>query len=211
MRIRSDGPDLGGAMAFRAAAFRGGADDRDRFDADAAHLTVEGMGTVAYARLLDPRRASYAGLTYDLRPVLARYAAPWEIGRVALQAGFGPDVARMVLSVVVDAAREGGADLLMGCTSMPLQGAPRLGALRRHVGPWSPGRRSGAETVPLGPAGTRRDLSDLLRLYLSLGAVVSDHAIVDRDLGTVHVCTMLPLADIPTRRLSALASPVAVG
>ena len=47
-------------------------------------------------------------------------------------------------------------------------------------------------------------LPPLLRFYLALGARVSDHAVVDRDLDTLHVLTLLRPADIPPARLRAL-------
>ncbi|MEZ5687014.1 MAG: ornithine-acyl-ACP acyltransferase, partial [Paracoccaceae bacterium] len=44
----------------------------------------------------------------------------------------------------------------------------------------------------------------LLRSYLTMGGMVSDHAVIDRDLGTVHVFTMLDTTRIPPARLQAL-------
>ena len=47
LRLRQDGPDLAQAFALRAATFRGGACDRDAFDAGSRHLTIETGGTLA--------------------------------------------------------------------------------------------------------------------------------------------------------------------
>ena len=44
----------------------------------------------------------------------------------------------------------------------------------------------------------------LLRTYLAMGGWVSDHAVVDRDLGTLHVFTGLEIAAIPPARAKAL-------
>jgi putative hemolysin len=50
----------------------------------------------------------------------------------------------------------------------------------------------------------------LLRTYLMMGGWVSDHAVIDRDLGTLHVFTGLEIAAVPAgrarllRRLSAV-------
>ena len=52
-------------------------------------------------------------------------------------------------------------------------------------------------------------LPQLLRAHLSMGGWVSDHAVVDRDLGTSHVFTCVEIDAMPparTRTLSALAS-----
>ena len=40
----------------------------------------------------------------------------------------------------------------------------------------------------------------LLRTYLLMGGWVSDHAVVDRDLGTLHVFTGLEIGAIPPAR-----------
>ena len=44
----------------------------------------------------------------------------------------------------------------------------------------------------------------LLRSYLTMGGWVSDHAVVDRDLNTLHVFTGLEIASIPAARAKAL-------
>jgi len=43
-----------------------------------------------------------------------------------------------------------------------------------------------------------------LRTYLGMGGWVSDHAVIDRDLGTLHVFTGVEVAAIPDRRKRAL-------
>jgi putative hemolysin len=44
----------------------------------------------------------------------------------------------------------------------------------------------------------------LLRSYLAMGGWVSDHAVVDRDLGTLHVFTGLEIGAIPAARARQL-------
>ena len=44
----------------------------------------------------------------------------------------------------------------------------------------------------------------LLRSYLTMGGWVSDHAVVDRDLNTLHVFTGLEISAIPPARARAL-------
>ena len=49
----------------------------------------------------------------------------------------------------------------------------------------------------------------LLRTYLMMGGLVSDHAVIDRDLGTLHVFTGLEIAAVlpaRARLLRAVAS-----
>ena len=45
----------------------------------------------------------------------------------------------------------------------------------------------------------------LLRSYLAMGGWVSDHAVVDRDLDTLHVFTGLEIGAIPPARARAAA------
>jgi L-ornithine Nalpha-acyltransferase len=44
----------------------------------------------------------------------------------------------------------------------------------------------------------------LLRTYLAMGGWVSDHAVVDRDLNTLHVFTGLEIRAIPPARARLL-------
>jgi putative hemolysin len=49
-----------------------------------------------------------------------------------------------------------------------------------------------------------RTMPPLLRSYLAMGGWVSDHAVVDRDLNTLHVFTGLEIGAIPPARARAL-------
>jgi putative hemolysin len=49
-----------------------------------------------------------------------------------------------------------------------------------------------------------RAMPPLLRSYLAMGGWVSDHAVVDRDLGTLHVFTGLEVGGVPEARIQAL-------
>ena len=44
----------------------------------------------------------------------------------------------------------------------------------------------------------------LLRTYLLMGGWVSDHAVIDRDLGTLHVFTGLEIGAVPPARARLL-------
>jgi len=44
------------------------------------------------------------------------------------------------------------------------------------------------------------NMPPLLRTYLMMGGWVSDHAVIDADLGTLHVFTGLEIAAIPPAR-----------
>ena len=204
------------ALALRARVFRGGADDRDAFDGAAIHLAIrDADGPAACARLTvlqGPAIAGgYTGRSYDLRGFADAFHVAVEVGRVALAPGRDdPDLPRLLLAVMARAVLDHGAQALFGCASFPgaVPDAGALRALRDHVAPeaWRPGARA-RETVALAdlPAAPAAPLPPLLRGYLSLGARVSDHAVIDRDLGTTHVFAGLPVAAIPAPRRALLA------
>jgi putative hemolysin len=97
---------------------------------------------------------------------------------------------------------------MFGCTSFEgtslshYRGALAVFATRFH--PLA--RAVAAETTPLlGPADEPGlPLPPLLRHYLSLGGQISADAVVDRDLNTMHVLTVLPIAAIPAQNAKAL-------
>ncbi|PWJ13335.1 GNAT family N-acyltransferase [Jannaschia seohaensis] len=203
----------GGALALRAAVFRGGACDRDPFDDAASHVVIEAGGTVlAAARLTaqgpDAVIRGYTAGVYDLRRFARAFPRALEVGRICIAPGCSdPDVPRLLLAVFAQVVEREAAAVLYGCTSFPPEAAPLARLSGRTAPPdWAPARRA-PETWPL--TGATGPLPPLMRAYLSLGAVVSDHAVVDRDLGTVHVFTALPIAAIPPGRARLLTGMLA--
>ncbi|WP_179380488.1 GNAT family N-acetyltransferase [Jannaschia marina] len=197
------------ALDLRARVFRGGAADGDGFDARARHLLISGAdGTLAAcARLtLQDGPAIAAGYTaqhYDLRRFAARFPRALEVGRVCLAPEcHDPEVPRLLLAVLARLVVEERVAVLYGCSSFPLVGTG-MARLSRHTAPadWAPvATAPEVRPIPQVPGA----LPPLLRGYLSLGARVSDHAVVDDDLGTLHVFTALPVAAIPPARARLL-------
>ena len=52
------------------------------------------------------------------------------------------------------------------------------------------------------------DMPPLLRTYLLMGGWVSDHAVIDRDLNTMHVFTAVDIKAIPQARKRLLRALV---
>ena len=222
----AEGPgDLDRVMAFRRMAFpRVGGREEDAQDALSAHVIVEGeTGMLAYFRVMlfgwgAGLAQGYAARFYDVGP-LAGYARPIaEIGRFCVTpGGVHPDVLRLAWGAMARLVDAGKAGLLVGCSSfrgagweMHRAGLALLAA--EFVGPGAhlPGRKA-AEVVDLasaGPLGDRRaalaGLPPLLRTYLGMGAWVSDHAVVDRDLDTLHVFTCVEVDQVPAARAASL-------
>jgi L-ornithine Nalpha-acyltransferase len=116
----------------------------------------------------------------------------------------------------VDAA---GVQFLFGCSSFDGADPQRHGAAlallaNRHLAPlrWQPRiKRAGVipyahtfRAVAPDPKAAVRAMPPLLRTYLLMGGWVSDHAVPDPDLDTLHVFTGLEIAAIPPARARLL-------
>lgn len=228
-RLAADGGDVERALALRARSFRAdpAAADDDAFDPLCRHLLVEDSVTGALAstcRVLtladgSDLDTSYSAQFYDLVP-LARQAGPLaEIGRfcVAPEAMAG-DVLRLAWAALTRIVTTERVGFLFGCTSFPGLDETRYAEgfallAERYLAPesWRP-RAKAPEIVPFAPSSEPRpdprvalaNVPPLLRSYLAMGGHVSDHAVRDRDLGTLHVFTGLDVARVPPARARAL-------
>ena len=57
---------------------------------------------------------------------------------------------------------------------------------------------------PSDPKQALAQMPPLLRTYLGMGGWVSDHAVIDTQMNTLHVFTGLEIAKIPASRAQAL-------
>jgi L-ornithine Nalpha-acyltransferase len=225
-RLAAGSKDMARVMAFRRAAFpRRGGQEEDAQDALSAHVMVEDDGRLAaYFRVMlfgwgAGLTQGYAARFYDVTP-LAGYARPIaEMGRFCVApAGVHPDVLRLAWGAMTRMVDGAGAGLMVGCTSFAgadwTRHQPALALLaERHIGAAEhlPGRKA-AEVVDypalVGPVTDRKaalaGLPPLLRTYLTMRAWVSDHAVVDRELDTLHVFTCVEVANVPPARAASL-------
>jgi len=224
-RLAAGRSDMARVMALRAVCFpRTSGVEEDAQDALSAHVMVEGPeGLLAYFRVMlfgwgAGLEQGYAARFYDVGP-LSGYARPIaEMGRFCVApGGVHPDVLRLAWGAMTRLVDEGQAGLLVGCSSF--RGAARevhragLALLAAEfVGPAEhlPGRKA-PEVVDLalaGPVVDRRSslagLPPLLRTYLGMGGWVSDHAVVDRELDTLHVFTCVEVDRVPAARAASL-------
>ncbi|AEI94349.1 MULTISPECIES: GNAT family N-acetyltransferase [Roseobacter] len=225
--VATSGPLILHAQSFRAACF--GLEvthDCDAYDSRCTHVliadTTSGAPVCCFRMLhLKPAQItqSYSAQFYDLSPLEVFHGHMLEVGRFCMDAGcHDPDVLRLawaVLTAQVDALK---IALLFGCSSfqgmVPALYEDAFAMLaHRHIAPrkWSPGAKA-AERVSLdGYVNATPDLQramtqtpPLLRSYLRLGGWVSDHAVIDRQMGTMHVFTGVEVALIPPARKKAL-------
>lgn len=228
-RLAASTADLAAALALRHLRFRArrgpghAASDEDSFDAACQHMLVHDattgdllccyrLMTFASGRSL---ATSYAAQFYDLAPLASHSQPLIELGRFCLHpAHHDPDILRLAWAALTRLVDINHATLLFGCSSFdgadPTAHAAALGHLARHhlaptdlnPGVLTPGAVDLRPLAGLTP--DRAQLPPLLKTYLAMGGSVSDHAVIDRDLDTLHVFTALPIAAIPRHRAAAL-------
>jgi len=220
-------------IAGTGAASRPGGLDVDRYDAICRHVLVEEIATgelVACFRLLPLKGGgeigqSYAAQYYELSALAAFEGPMVEMGRFCLHPDrHDPDILRVAWGAMTSYVDEAGVKMLFGCSSFKgTEAAAYMDAFAilkaRHLGPrrWLPRVKAPdvfrfARFLRRKPD-ARRGLAlmpPLLRTYLAMGGWVSDHAVVDRDLNTLHVFTGLEIGAIPPARARALRAVAGV-
>ncbi len=234
--------DVAAAQALRHLAFLGKpGHDADPFDPLCRHGLVEAADgrLVCCFRLLPVAggagiAASYSAQHYDLTRLQAYDRPMAELGRFCIHPqARDPDILRLAWGLVSAHVAAEGVELLFGCASFNgVEGAPYSDAFAllaaRHLAPkrWLPKVKAPAVLrfaqklrgkLERPEPDLRRGLAampPLLRSYLAMGGWVSDHAVVDREMDTLHVFTGLEIGRIPPARarlLRALAMPGAAG
>lgn len=214
--------DRAAVMALRARCFGAAGGVEDGFDATAQHVSVqlEGSGeTVASFRMSLFTGAqlghSYAAQYYDLTR-LAGFDGPLlELGRFCVAPDHpDPDILRIAWAALTAYVDARGVRLLFGCSSFAgTSPAPYLDAFAllkaRHLAPacWAPQKQVSevfeyASELAATPDIKRANaaMPPLLRSYLMMGGWVSDHAVIDHAMGTLHVFTGVQIEAIPPAR-----------
>ncbi len=221
-RTAADASEVVRAQRLRQLCFRGTEGrDADDFDPLCRHVLVEGAdgALVACFRLMalsgQGIGRSYSAGVYDLGRLGGFREPMLELGRFCVAPGVrDPDVLRVAWGALTAVVDREGVQMLFGCASFPgtdpAPFADVFGLLaERHLGPrrWRPVARS-AEVVTFADgrypewdaARAMRAMPPLLRSYLGMGGWVGDHAVIDRDLGTLHVFTAVETGRIPPAR-----------
>lgn len=210
---------------------RTGGLDADTFDDRCQHVLIEKVAEGALVgcfRLLATTGAgisdSYAAQHYDLTR-LTGFAGPMsEIGRFCIRPDVhDPDVLRVAWGAItrhvdanavgflfgcasfagIDPSRYGAAfDLLAARHSAPATLAPGIGAMR--VCPFGTARAPSGTARAVDAAAAMAQMPPLLRTYLAMGGWVSDHAVIDPEMNTLHVFTGVEIAAIPPARARSL-------
>lgn len=217
-----------GARGRGVEAAEGAPLDTDDFDAICRHVLVEERATgklLCCFRLLPLANGAEIGRSYSAQYYnlagLGHYPGRMvEMGRFCLEPGcHDPDILRVAWGAMTRFVDEEKVEMLFGCSSFLGTDwesyADAFAVLaERHIAPrrWLP-RVKAPKVVRyaralLGRKGDPKQamlkMPPLLRTYLTMGGWVSDHAVVDEDLGTLHVFTGLEIGAIPPARARAL-------
>lgn len=218
LRYASGLQDMVAIAALRERAF-GPAGGADAWDAGGArHLMLcRGDQLLGATRLTlwqgQEGQAGYTAQFYDLTRFFSHFSCSLEVGRLCLDPELSDIFAlQHLLGGITRAAAQSGAEVLFGCASFAGSDPALHQSAFAHLAQtalapqdWAPGRRvAQCVALPSEPAEGLPALPPLLRGYLALGARVSDHAVPDPLLDTLHVFTALEPARIPASRLKVL-------
>ena len=209
------------------AAPRPAGRDSDAHDEICRHVLVEEARTgqlVCCFRLLSLEGGreigrSYSAKYYELSALEQFEGKMVEMGRFCIHPDHkDPDILRVAWGAMTRFVDDEGVEMLFGCSSF--SGTDTQGYLdafamlkERHLGPkrWLPKVKAPnvfryARRLRRKPDAKRAMLTmpPLLRSYLVMGGWVSDHAVVDTDLDTLHVFTGLEINAIPPSRARLL-------
>ncbi|HBD91566.1 MAG: ornithine-acyl-ACP acyltransferase [Rhodobacteraceae bacterium GWE1_64_9] len=231
-RLADSGADLQRAQALRHLCFRGAAAgpglDCDGFDDLCRHVLVEDTQTGALVccyRLMplqggDAILSSYSAQFYELSQLAGFRGQALELGRFCIHPERrDPDILRLAWGAMTRIVDDLRAELLFGCASFHgTDSAEYVEAFTmlkdRHLAPprWLPRVKAPrvfrfAQALAARKPDAKRamlTMPPLLRTYLMMGGWVSDHAVVDAEMNTLHVFTGVEIGAIPAARARAL-------
>lgn len=214
-------------IAGTGAAERADGRDSDAFDALCRHVLIEEARSrrlVATFRLLPLSSGAeigqcYSAQYYELDALSGFNGRMVEMGRFCIEPGVtDPDILRAAWGAMTAFVDEEGVEMLFGCSSFHGTDAEYYAdafamLTERHLAPkrWLPRIKAPnvfrfAERLRRKPDRIKalKTMPPLLKSYLTMGGWVSDHAVVDPDLNTLHVFTGLEIKAIPPARARAL-------
>ena len=202
--------------------------DSDEFDPDCRHMMIEETRTgtlVCCFRLLalsdgSEIARSYSAKYYELSNLASYPGRMVEMGRFCIHpAHRDPAIMRAAWSEMSRIVEREGVDLLFGCSSFHgVDAEAYMDAFallkEKHLAPkrWLPrvkapnvfrfARKLGLRRPDMKLA--LRHMPPLLRSYLVMGGWVSDHAVIDNELNTLHVFTGIEVKRVPPTRARLL-------
>lgn len=229
-RVAQGPQDMAAVFALRTRCFGLAGGVADKFDSTALHVLVvasacgTAVATFRMSMLDGPQIGdSYAAQFYDLTALEAFGGRALELGRFCIHPDHpDPDILRIAWAALTSFVDDSSVEMLFGCSSFEgTAPAPYMDAFAllkaRHLAPaqWAPQVKA-AEIYSYAARLRRKvDLKKanaamppLLRTYLLMGGWVSDHAVVDPAMNTLHVFTALEIGAIPEARKKLLRALV---
>jgi putative hemolysin len=202
--------------------------DSDEFDAICRHVMIEETRTgtlVCCFRMLPLNDGSeisrsYSAKYYELSKLAAYPGRMVEMGRFCIHPAYrDPNILRVAWAAMSRFVDQEGVELLFGCSSfhgvdagaymdafallkenhlapkrwLPRVKAPRVFRFARKLKPKRPDMKLAFRRMP-----------PLLRSYLVMGGWVSDHAVIDTEMDTLHVFTGVEIKRMPPNRARLL-------
>lgn len=202
--------------------------DADEFDALCRHMMVEDTRTgqlVCCFRMMPLSSGTeisrcYSAKYYDLKALADYPGRLVEMGRFCVHPAWkDPAILRVAWSAMTRFVDENEVELLFGCSSfygVDAEDYSDAFALlkEKHIAPsrWLPRVKAPkvfrfARRLRLRRPNMKLALGrmpPLLRTYLVMGGWVSDHAVIDNELNTLHVFTGVEIARVPASRARVL-------
>ncbi|TCL09690.1 ornithine-acyl[acyl carrier protein] N-acyltransferase [Shimia isoporae] len=226
-RLAQNADDVLAAQKLRCLAFRGedgqASLDADAYDRLCQHILVEDKSTGKLVCCFRFMRLSggfeidraYSAQFYELDALRSFEGQMIEVGRFCIHPDWtDPDILRVAWGALTVYVDENNIEMLFGCSSFAgTDEALYLDAFAmlrdRHIAPsrWQP--KVKAPDVFRFASRLRKKpnlklaqlrMPPLLRTYLMMGGWVSDHAVVDKQMNTLHVFTGLEIKAIPPGR-----------
>lgn len=222
LRFAQDRTDLLACQRLRQRCFFGSEGvDCDVFDDACDHLMICDATdqVVCTVRLrvsaADKIGDGYAGHFYDLTALSKFPSAVMEIGRMCVDPlAVDPQILRMVWAALTAITDRHHVGLIFGCSSFDgTAAAPHATSLQRlhdrylapdHYGSFRKSAHFISCAGQPAASASQMPMPPLLRSYLAMGGWVSDHAVVDHQMETLHVLTGIEIANIPAQRAKVL-------
>ena len=223
IRVASSFDDVFAAQTLRYKAFSmsdGSGLDNDTFDDNCKHILIEDLVSgklVCCFRMLDfsdgsEIKKSYSAQYYELSALCSYKGKLLELGRFCVHPDVrDPDVLRAAWGAMTNYVDKQGIDFLFGCVSFKGTNAElykdAFAMLReyhlapRHLRPCvkAPNVFKFAAEIRGKPDKkvALHSMPPLLKTYLKMGGWVSDHAVIDNHMNTLHVFTGVEINSIP--------------
>lgn len=229
-RALTDDAELATALALRGRCFGPSGAVRDAFDEKCTHILVfetDSGQLVCCFRMLTLQSnqisSSYSAQFYDLGGLETYDGTMLELGRFCVDPDLtDPDILRVAWGAMTAYVDANAVRMLFGCSSFEgIDPAPYLDAFAqlkaRHLAPehWRPQIKAPDVFDYAAQLHSTIDakkgmlqMPPLLRTYLMMGGWVSDHAVIDPQMNTLHVFTGLEIGAIPPARKRLLRALV---